>query len=103
MPEIQRLLIQEGDENYEVYVEAARQQTCQNLGVSASALGKRWCQRLRRFGEARKVIRGQALLYWCFQNFAAAEIEEVTIKFGLKFSGTGGIPFIAQVQPTVGD
>ena len=31
-----------------------------------------------------------------FKNFTASEIEEITLKFGLKFSGQSGIPYIAQ-------
>lgn len=48
-------------------------------------------------GKARQVIRGYTLyVLGAFKNFAGAEIEEVNIKFGVKFTGTAGIPMITQ-------
>lgn len=43
------------------------------------------------------VIRGYTLyILNAFKNFGVAEIEEVNLKFGLKFSGTAGIPYITK-------
>lgn len=96
MPEIQRLLIQEGDETYEVYVEAETT-SLPEPGTDDDRPGAKGAKDLVDLEKARKVIRGQALfVIGAFKNFAAAEIEEVNIKFGLKFTGTGGIPYIAQ-------
>jgi hypothetical protein len=97
MPEIQRLLIQEGDETYEVYVEAETGTSLPEPGTDDDRPGAKGVKDVVDMEKARKAIRGYTLfVLGAFKNFAAAEIEEVNVKFGLKFSGTGGIPFIAQ-------
>ena len=47
--------------------------------------------------QTRDTIRGYTLCALsAFRNFAAAEIQEVNLKFGIKISAQGGVPFIAQ-------
>ncbi|RAM48000.1 MAG: hypothetical protein C6Y22_30335 [Hapalosiphonaceae cyanobacterium JJU2] len=97
MSEIQRLLIQEGDDIYEVYVEAETTSLPEPSTGNRRPGEKGGVKDLVDLDKARNVIRGYALfVLGAFKNFAAAEIEEVNIKFGVKFTGTAGIPMITQ-------
>jgi hypothetical protein len=99
MPEVQRLLIQDGNETYEIYVEA---DITANLPESSDDDDRPGAKDFRKdvqvnMEKARQVIRGYTLyVLSAFKNFGAAEIEEVNLKFGLKFSGTAGIPYITK-------
>lgn len=47
--------------------------------------------------QARQMIRTYtAYALSAFKDFGAAEIEEVTLKFGLKLGGKAGIPYITE-------
>ncbi|MBX9256379.1 hypothetical protein H1Q63_21055 [Desmonostoc muscorum CCALA 125] len=97
MPEIQRLLIQEGDETYEVYVEAETTNLPEQRNTGKRPGEKGGVKDIVDLDKARQVIRGYTLyVLGAFKNFAGAEIEELNIKFGLKFTGTAGIPMITQ-------
>ncbi len=99
MPEVQRLLIKEGDKTYEVYVEAETTTSLPEPGSDGEREGKKGIdvKNLVDLEKAREVIRGYTLyVLGAFKNFGAAEIQEVNIKFGFKFSGTAGIPYITQ-------
>jgi hypothetical protein len=102
MSEIQRLIIQDGQESYEVYVEMRSDTSLPELkddagerpGAKGIGVNKDVLVQLEK---AHQVIRGYTLYaLGAFKNFTAAEIEEITLKFGLKFSGQSGIPYIAQ-------
>lgn len=100
MSEVQRLLIQEGDRTYEIYVESKstpdipppqeqEYDPAKGYGFKEDAAVK--------MQEARQMIRGYAIYALsAFKDFGAAEIEEVTLKFGMKLSGKGGIPYITE-------
>ncbi|WP_309236485.1 CU044_2847 family protein [Microcoleus sp. FACHB-672] len=46
---------------------------------------------------ARKMIRDYtSYVLSAFKDFGAAEIEEVTLKFGMKLGGSAGIPYITE-------
>ncbi|MEH2359930.1 CU044_2847 family protein [Nostoc sp.] len=97
MPEIQRLLIQEGNETYEVYVEAETTNLPEPGNSDQRPGQKGGVKDIVDLDKARQVIRGYTLyVLGAFKNFAGAEIEELNIKFGIKFTGTSGIPMIAQ-------
>jgi hypothetical protein len=50
-----------------------------------------------RMQQARQMIRAYtAYAVSAFKDFGAAEIEEVTLKFGLKMGGKVGIPYITE-------
>ena len=52
---------------------------------------------LARMQQARQMIRAYtAYALSAFKDFGAAEIEEVTLKFGLKMGGKAGIPYITE-------
>lgn len=101
MSEVQRLLIEEGGQQYEIYVEskaapimptAKKPQDYdpnQSMGFRDDAVVK--------MQQARQMIRGYAVYALsAFKDFGAAEIEEVTLKFGIKMSGSAGIPYITE-------
>jgi len=47
--------------------------------------------------QAQKLIRDYSeYALNAFQNFTSAEIEEITLKFGVKLGGKKGIPFVTE-------
>ena len=101
MSEVQRLLIEEDGETYEIYVEAKTSPTLPK--PSPVGEGKRPGEMgakedvLIKMQQARKMIRGYtAYALSAFKDFPAAEIEEVTLKFGMKLGGKAGIPYITE-------
>ena len=99
MSEVQRLLIEEGGETYEIYVESKATPTMPTGGGQG---GGRPSMGIRddavvKMQQARQMIRGYAMYALsAFKDFGAAEIEEVTLKFGLKLGGKAGIPYITE-------
>ena len=102
MPDLQRYQIQDGEEVYEIYIESKENLTISNpqtgfdddaddpggMGFDIAAISME---------QTRNTIRGYTLCALsAFRNFAAAEIQEVNLKFGIKISAQGGVPFIAQ-------
>ncbi len=52
---------------------------------------------IAKMQQARQMIRAYtAYAVNAFKDFGAAEIEEVTLKFGLKLGGKAGIPYITE-------
>jgi hypothetical protein len=102
MSEVQRLLIQDGDETYEILVEV--EATDSNIPVTrrgeTSRPGEKGgIQNLVDMEKARQTIRGYTLFVLSsFRNLMEVEIDEVNVKFGLKFSGSLGIPMITQAS-----
>lgn len=100
MSEVQRLLIEEDGQTYEIYVESKstpdipppqdqEYDPAKGYGFRQDASVK--------MQEVRKMIRGYAMYaVSAFKDFGAAEIEEVTLKFGLKLGGSAGIPYITE-------
>jgi Trypsin-co-occurring domain 1 len=102
MSEVQRLLIQDGDETYEILVEV--EATDSNIPVTRRDETNRpgekgGIQNLVDMEKARQTIRGYTLFVLSsFRNLMEVEIDEVNVKFGLKFSGSLGIPMITQAS-----
>lgn len=100
MSEVQRLLIEEDGEIYEIFVETKTDPTLPEMssggnkrpgemGVADDALVK--------MQQARTMIRGYAMyVLGAFKDFGAAKVEEVSLKFGLKFGAKAGIPYITE-------
>ncbi len=103
MAEVQRLLIEEDGESYEVYVESKSTPTMP-LTVPSSqdddddeSYGFPSNDAIIKMQQARHMIRGYTkYALSAFKDFGAAEIEEVTLKFGLKLGGKAGIPYITE-------
>ncbi|ACK71961.1 conserved hypothetical protein [Gloeothece citriformis PCC 7424] len=101
MSELQKLQINADGETYEIYIETKTnpsiseptdQETSQRGGAKGiSNIGFTHLQ------EVRKTIRGYAAYVLnAFKDFGVAEVEEVTLKFGIKIGGKAGIPYITE-------
>ncbi|AFZ14085.1 hypothetical protein Cri9333_3254 [Crinalium epipsammum PCC 9333] len=100
MSEVQRLVIEENGEVYEIFVEikedptlatpnAPSNQRPGEMGIADDALVK--------MQQARTMIRGYTMyVLGAFKDFGAAKVEEVSLKFGLKFGAKAGIPYITE-------
>ncbi|MBD2358402.1 hypothetical protein H6G41_27970 [Tolypothrix sp. FACHB-123] len=52
---------------------------------------------ITRMQQARQMIRGYTMYALsAFKDFNIAEIEEITLKFGIKMGGKAGIPYITE-------
>jgi Trypsin-co-occurring domain 1 len=52
---------------------------------------------IARMQQARQMIRGYTMYALsAFKDFDTAEIEEITLKFGIKMGGKAGIPYITE-------
>jgi len=100
MSEVQRLLVEEDDKTYEIFIESKT--TPEMPPESADEEDERSSRNIRqdnlvKMREARQMIRGYALYALsAFRDFGVAEIKEVTLKFGLKLGGKAGIPYITE-------
>ncbi|HEY9675041.1 MAG TPA: CU044_2847 family protein [Waterburya sp.] len=102
MSEIEHLIIQDGDEAIEVFVQSktpseqpipqeppAADDEYESYGAKDAVIVQ--------IQEIHKKIRGYTkLALGAFKNFSEAEVEEVTIKFGIKLGGKTGIPFVTE-------
>lgn len=102
MSELQRLLIQEGNQTYEIYVETKESPPPPPPLSPVPSSGKPGEKgaadaAVVKMQQARQMIRGYAMYALsAFKDFGAAEVEEVTLKFGLKIGGKAGIPYITE-------
>ncbi|MBD1807731.1 hypothetical protein H6F98_20095 [Microcoleus sp. FACHB-SPT15] len=103
MAEVQRLLLEEDGESYEVYVESKSTPTMPPVAQSPQdddddeSYGFPSNDAIIKMQQARHMIRGYTKYALnAFKDFGAAEIEEVTLKFGLKLGGKAGIPYITE-------
>ena len=99
MSEVQRLLIEEDGETYEIYIESKATPIMSTPGRQGSGRESMGFQEdaVVKMQQARQMIRGYAkYALSAFKDFGAAEIEEVTLKFGLKLGGKAGIPYITE-------
>lgn len=100
MAEIQRLLVEAEGETFEIYVEAKTTPMMPSTAIPDDDEEESYGFRedaIAKMQQARQMIRGYALYALsAFKNFGAADIEEVTLKFGMKLSGKAGIPYITE-------
>ena len=102
MSELQRLLIQEGNQTYEIYVEAKESSPLPPpppTTISPGRPGEKGAAdaTVAKMQQARQMIRGYAMYaISAFKDFGAAEIGEITLKFGIKMGGKAGIPYITE-------
>jgi hypothetical protein len=105
MAEVQRLLLEENGETFEIYIESksiptmppatSHQDDDEDEDESYGFQPPQ--EAIAKMQEARQMIRGYALYaLGAFKDFGAAEIEEVKLKFGLKIGGKAGIPYITE-------
>lgn len=100
MPEIQRLLIEEAGETYEIFIESKSDSTLSPTPSSGSqrpgAMGVTE-DTVVKMQQARQMIRGYvSYALSAFREFKGADIQEVNLKFGLKLGAKAGIPYITE-------
>ncbi len=93
MSELQRLLIEDNGKTVEIYVESP-------LPPEPASTGKRPGEKgvtddvLLKMGEIQEKIQTYAnFAIGAFQHLGSAEVEEITLKFGIKLGGKTGIIF----------
>ncbi|WP_256091082.1 CU044_2847 family protein [Nostoc sp. KVJ20] len=91
MSEVQRLIVKEDDQEYEIYVES---KTASEIPEEEEP-GYRNGLPTLNIREFQDKVRGYAkLAVGAFKNLPDA--EEVTVKFGIKLGGKTGIPFLTE-------
>ncbi|HEY9670450.1 MAG TPA: CU044_2847 family protein [Waterburya sp.] len=99
MSEVQRLLFDENGQTYEVYIESKATPTMpppRGQGSGRESMGFQ-DDAVVKMQQARQMIRAYtAYALSAFKDFGAGEIEEVTLKFGIKLGGKVGIPYITE-------
>ena len=95
MSEVERLFVKDNGQEYELFIES---KAVSELPESDDE--EPGTRSLRPTVDIQKVhekIRGYTkLAVGAFKNFSEAEVEEVTIKFGIKLGGKTGIPFVTE-------
>ncbi len=105
MPQPQRLIFEDADNSYEVFIDSAQPvrsiesdddeyiSKSPTLGEIESVISPAVRVKLE---EVHHTIQGYTqYAIGAFKNLAMAEVEEVTLKFSLKISAAGGLPMIA--------
>ncbi|MBD2208847.1 hypothetical protein H6G27_03040 [Nostoc linckia FACHB-104] len=91
MSEVQRLIVKDGDQEYEIYVESKEAAEV----PEDEEPGYRDILPTVKIQEFQSKIRNYAkLAVGAFKNIPDA--EEVTVKFGIKLGGKTGIPFLTE-------
>jgi hypothetical protein len=101
MSDIQRLLIEEAGETYELFVESKSTATLLPPSSTSSsqrpdAMGVRE-DAVVRMQQAHRMIRGYVTYALsALRGIEGADIQEVNLRFGLKLGGKAGIPYITE-------
>ncbi|UZQ56238.1 CU044_2847 family protein [Trichothermofontia sichuanensis B231] len=97
MTDIQRLLIEENGETYEIYIESKDEPAMPTPSrYDRPGMGIRE-DTATKMQSAHRLIRGYtAYVLSAFRDFSAAQVEEVTLTFGIKIGGKTGIPYITE-------
>ncbi|MEQ8999768.1 MAG: CU044_2847 family protein [Coleofasciculus sp. B1-GNL1-01] len=96
MSDIERLLVREDDQEYELFIES-KIDTELPAELDEEEPGTRALKPKVDIQKVHQRIRGYTkFALGAFKNFTDAQIEEVTIKFGIKLAGQTGVPFITQ-------
>lgn len=103
MSQIERLILQDGDETLEVFVQST---TPTELPTASGASGYSDSEYeaygpqdalIVQMDRVHKIIRAYArYAIGAFKHLGAAEVEEITLKFGLKIGGKTGIPILTE-------
>jgi len=100
MSELQRLLVEEDGKTYEIFIESKT--SAETFPEPAPDEDERSSRDIRtdamvKMQQARQMIRAYAIYALsAFKDFGMAEVEEVTLKFGVKMGGKAGIPYITE-------
>lgn len=99
MSEVQRIFFEADDNIHELDIDLATPEIEPTFENDSPYDEQRDIQAeaIKRMREARQMMRIYAqYALSAFKDFGAAEIEEVTLKFGLKLGGKTGIPYITE-------
>ena len=96
MSELQRLLIEENGKTVEIFVEAPTVPAIPNPNNIGKRPGEKGVtdEVLLKMSEVQSKIQTYAnFAIGAFQHLGSAEVEEITLKFGIKLGGKTGIIF----------
>ena len=94
MSGIEKFVIKDGDEEFEVYIEAK-----EAVEVTEDEPGYRDNLPTVDLQKIHSTIRGYArYAIGAFVNFGLAEIEEMNLEFNLKIAGKTGFPILAEAS-----
>lgn len=93
MSDIQKLILKDGSEEYEVYITASEstepivdEDDYRDISLPTVDMQK-----------VHRIIKGYAYYaIGAFRNFSTAEVEKITLKFNLKIAGKAGIPMLTE-------
>ncbi|MFB2921969.1 MULTISPECIES: CU044_2847 family protein [Aerosakkonema] len=97
MSEVERLLVKEEDgTEYELFIEPSDNEYDVPDAEDDGPVTRAGIPTVN-IKDVHKKIRGYTkFVLGAFKNFTDAEVEEVTIKFGIKLNGKTGIPFLTE-------
>lgn len=121
MSELQRLILEDGDTQYEIYVEPTQKTSSSSgpvrdgrigkgvsrtgggmLNQSGTSTGNTRAEDAPRRVQLQKVhstIQGYTqYAIGAFKNLSIAEVEELNLKFNLKISAESGLPVLANAK-----
>lgn len=94
MADIERLVVKDGDEEFEIFIEATAA-----TEIPEDEPGYRDNFPTVNLQKVHSTIRGYArYAIGAFVNFGLAEIEEMSLEFNLKISGKAGLPVLAETS-----
>lgn len=96
MSELKRLLIQENGKTVEIFVESPSIPTLSEPTTSATRPGAKGAtdEILLKMADIQSQIQTYAkFVIGAFQHLGTAEVEEITLKFGIKLGGKTGVIF----------
>lgn len=93
MAEIEKLIVKDNGEEYEIYVESTAAAEVPHNEPGYRDLPTVDLQKVH------STIRGYArYAIGAFVNFGLAEVEEISLEFNLKISGKAGLPVLAETS-----
>jgi len=116
MSELQRLILEDGDTTYDVYLEPSSSSSGPSGPVRDGRIGKGIGTNPSRspgvgtgstvpeetrvkLQEVHRTIQGYTqYAIGAFKNLAVADVEELNLKFNLKISANGGLPVLASAK-----
>lgn len=94
MADIEKLIVKDNGEEYEIYIEST-----ESTEVSDDEPGYRDNLPTVDLQKVHSTIRGYAkYAIGAFVNFGLAEIEEMSLEFNLKITGKAGLPVLAETS-----
>ncbi|MEH1824431.1 MAG: CU044_2847 family protein [Nostoc sp.] len=99
MSEVQQLFFQADGEIEQIEINVTATEITQEIEEDADGIEYKDVRTdaIARMQQARQMIRSYTIYALsAFKDFNTAEIEEVSLKFGIKLGGKAGIPYITE-------